>query len=324
MTDHMDQSIMSVARRDVATLPEDATIQQALDDIRSKGIGERIIYFYVVNHENILVGVIPTRRLLTAPLEQRLSELMIRRVATISQTATILEACEMFSIHRLLAFPVVDQQGHIAGVVDIDMFSDEVFDLSEREQVEELFENIGLRVQKVENASPLRAFKLRFPWLLSTIGSGTICALLASIFEVTLTNALVLAFFLPLVLGLAESVSMQSMTLTIHILRAKRPALKWFVWALRREAMTALLLGAGCGLTVGVIVWLWRGNGAAAAAIGASVLLTLCVSCVLGLSVPSFLHKIKLDLKIAAGPVSLAIADICTIFIYFSLAAVLL
>ena len=324
MINHMHQSIMTVARKDPATLHENSTVQQALDDIRSHGLGERIVYFYVVDDSNVLVGVVPTRRLLIAPLEQRLSEVMIKRVATIPQTATVLEACELFSIHKFLAFPVVDQQGHIVGVVDVSMFSDEIFDLSEREQMEELFESIGLRVKQVQDATPIRAVQFRLPWLMATIGSGTICALLTSVYELTLAKALVLAFFLTLMLGLGDSISMQSMTVAIHALRARRPTLEWYTRAFRREAVTALLLGAACGFTVGLIVWLWHGAGMEAVSIGSSILLTLCAGSIVGLSVPTLLHKVRLDPKISAGPVTLAITDIITILIYFSLATLLL
>ncbi|PWB70277.1 MAG: magnesium transporter MgtE [Holophagae bacterium] len=324
MTDHMQQPIMTVARTDVATLHEAFTVQQALDDIRSRGLGERIVYFYVVDADGALVGVVPTRRLLIAPLEQRLSEVMIRRVVTISAEATVLDALEAFAIHRLLAFPVVDRHRRILGVVDVGLFSDEVFDLTERERMGEVFEAIGFRVSQVRDVSPLRAFRFRFPWLTATIASGTVCALLVSAFEVTLAQALVLAFFLTLVLGLGESVSIQSMTVAIHALRSTRPTLRWYVSAFRRELGTALLLGAACGLTVGAVVWLWRGAAVEAVAIGSSLVLTLAAASLFGLSVPTLLHALRLDPKIAAGPVTLALADVCTIVIYFMLATALL
>jgi len=324
MPDHMQQPIMTVARTDVATLHEGFTVQQALDDIRSRGLGERIVYFYVVDTKGSLVGVVPTRRLLIAPLEERLSEVMIRRVVTIPDEATVLDALEAFAIHRLLAFPVVDRERRIRGVVDVGLFSDEVFDLTERERMGEVFESIGFRVSQVRDASPLRAFRFRFPWLIATIASGTLCALLVSAYEVTLAQALVLAFFLTLVLGLGESVSVQSMTVAIHALRSTRPSLRWYAAALRRELGTALLLGAACGATVGAVVWLWRGTGPEAVAIGGSLVMTLAAASLFGLSVPTVLHALRLDPKIAAGPVTLALADLCTILIYFALASALL
>jgi magnesium transporter len=315
---------LAVARKDAAVLREDFTVLQALDAIRQRGLGEKIVYFYVVDGEERLAGVLPTRQLLTAPLERRLSELMLQRVVAIPDTATVLEACEAFVLHRFLALPVVDKSRKIVGVVDVGLLTEEAFDIAEREQTDALFESIGFRVSEVHGASPLRAFRFRFPWLLATIGSGTFCALLASVYAVTLAKSLVLAFFLALVLGLGESVSIQSMTVTIQALRAARPSFGWYIRAFRREAGTAVLLGAGCGTVVGLIVWLWRGTGLAGFAIGVSILLALCAACFFGLSVPAALHALRLDPKIAAGPVTLAFTDIFTLLFYFSLAASLL
>jgi magnesium transporter len=323
-TDHLHQPVITIARKDFATLFEGLSVQQALDEIRSHGIGEKIVYFYVVDGEGCLKGVVPTRRLLTAPLDQRLSEVMIRQVVTIPQHAKIVDALEFFVIHKFLAFPVVDQKRRIVGVVDVNLFTEEVFDLTERERMEEVFEFIGFQISQVRDASPVRAFRFRIMWLLATIASGTVCALLASAYEGTLAKTLILAFFLTLVLGLGESVSTQTMTVTIQALRSASLSLRWFTRALRREAATALLLGLACGLSVGLIVWFWHWAGLAAVAIGASITLVIMVACLLGLSIPTLLHSLKLDLKIAAGPMTLAMADIFTVIIYLSLAAVLL
>jgi magnesium transporter len=202
--------------------------------------------------------------------------------------------------------------------------TDEAFDLAERERMDALFESIGVRVSQVREASPLLAFRFRFPWLLATIGSGTVCALLASAYEATLARSIVLAFFLTLVLGLAESVSIQSMTVTIQALRATEPTLAWYVRALRREAGTAVLLGTAAGSVVAPIVWIWRGAGLAAFTIGGSIALALGAACFFGLTVPTLLHALKLDPKIAAGPVTLAFTDVFTLLFYFTLATVIL
>jgi magnesium transporter len=323
-TEHLDQPVITLARKDVVTLPENYTVQQSLDAIRQSGIGEKIVYFYLVDAEHRLSGVLPTRRLLTAPLETRLSDLKIARVVAIRHTATVLEACEAFVMYKFLAFPVVDGARHVVGVIDVSLLSDEAFDIAEREQTEALFESIGFRLSQVRDASPMRAFRFRFPWLIATISSGMICAFLASAFEVTLAKSIVLAFLLTLILGLGESVSIQSMTVAIHALRSTRPTFGWYLRALRKEGSTALLIGLACGTVVGLIVWLWRGTGLTGFSIGTSILLALCAACFFGLSVPALLHALRLDPKIAAGPVTLALTDIFTLLFYFGVAAFLL
>jgi magnesium transporter len=243
---------------------------------------------------------------------------------TIPADVTVLEACEYFVLHKFLAFPVVDGERRIRGIVDVSQFTEEVFDIAEREQMDGVFEAIGLRVSEVRDASPFRAFRFRSPWLAATILSGTICALLVGLFEATLAQALVLAFFLTLVLGLGESVSVQAMTVTVQALRARQPSWAWYLRSLTREVGTTLLLGMSCGLIVGLIVWVWRGTPGAAAVVGGSIVLSLGAAGIFGLTVPTLLHALRLDPKIAAGPITLALADIATVLIYFSMAALAL
>ncbi len=334
---HSDRPVATVARTDFIVLRQDLTVQQALDAIRSGSHareatgaaepapsdhenGERIVYFYIVDEQDRLVGVVPTRQLLTASLQQHLSDTMIRHVVTIPDTASILDACEFFVMYRFLAFPVVDDQQRMVGMVDVSMFTDEVFDIAERQKTNEVFELIGFRVAQVRDASPVRVFRFRFPWLLATITSGIFCALLAGAFEATLAQSLVLAFFITLILGLGESVSSQSMAVTIQALRAARPTLRWYIRTLRRELKTALLLGLSCGMIVALIAGLWRGEAAPAMVIGGSITLSLCSACLTGLTVPTLLHALRLDPKIAAGPLTFALTDILTLLFYFTLA----
>ncbi|OHB67252.1 MAG: magnesium transporter MgtE [Planctomycetes bacterium RBG_13_62_9] len=321
---HLDQPVTAVTRKDFVVLRQDSTVQQAMGTVRQHDIGEGIIYFYVVDADDRLVGVVPTRHLLLAGLEQRISDIMIQQVITIPHTATVLEACEFFVMHRLLAFPVVDEQQRLVGLVDVTTFTEEVFDIAERERTDEVFELIGFRISQVRGASSVRVFRHRFPWLLATISSGVICALLASVFEVTLAQSIVLAFFLTLILGLGESVSSQSMAVTIQALRATRPKWSWYVKMLQRELSTAVLLGGACGGTVVLVTILWRRELGPAMVIGASIFLSLCCACLIGVSVPTLLHALRLDPKIAAGPLTLALADIFTLLFYFSLATIFL
>ena len=66
---------------------------------------------------------------------------------------------------------------------------------------------------------------------------------------------------------------------------------------------------------------MWRGNATAAVTIGSAILGSVVISNLSGVLVPSSLHALKLDPKIAAGPLTLAVADVLTLLLYFSLAA---
>src|SRR5205085_9228591 len=97
---------------------------------------------------------------------------------------------------------------------------------------------LGLRLEQVRGASQWRALRFRFPWLLVTVTGGTLSAILAGFCEGSLAGSLVIAFFLTMVLGLSESVSMQSMSVTIHALRSVSVNWDWLASAFRRELAT--------------------------------------------------------------------------------------
>src|SRR6266404_1582594 len=318
--------VVEHARKDFPLLDAEMTVGEALERIRREGVGERVIYFFAVDRDKRLVGVVPTRRLLTAALESSLSDIMVRRVVAIPATATVLDACEFFVLYKFLAFPVVDEQRHVVGLIDVNLFAEEM--LGEREEQprpaapvrDDVFEVLGFHLDQIRGASPWRVFRFRFPWLLVTVTGGTICAILAGAFEATLVHSLVVAFFLTMVLGLNESVSAQSMSVTIQILRSAPVTWSWFATALRRELTTAILLGLSCGSVVAAIVWFWRSDLRSAGAIGGSIALSLVTACLFGLGVPSLLHRLNLDPKIAAGPITLALADIFALLIYLTTA----
>jgi magnesium transporter len=326
-TPDFNSPIAAHARKDFPLLDASMTVNEALERIRREGVGERVIYFFATDAEKRLVGVLPTRRLLTASPETRLEEIMVRKVVAIPASATVLDACEFFVLYKFFAFPVVDENRHVIGVVDVSLFAEEMLQADEREDQprsgpvsDDVFEALGFHLSQIRDASPWRAFRYRFPWLLATVASGTGCALLAGFFEATLARSLVIAFFLTMVLGLNESVSAQSMTVTIQTLRSARLTWDWFVTTFRRELVTALLLGLACGSLVAVIVWIWRHDLLAAWVIGGSIALSLVTACLFGLGVPSVLHRFKLDPKIAAGPITLALADFFALVFYFTAA----
>ncbi|HEX4708700.1 MAG TPA: magnesium transporter [Candidatus Udaeobacter sp.] len=323
-----NSSVADHARKDFPLLDVSMTVGEALERIRREGVGERVIYFYVVDEEKRLAGVMPTRRLLTAPLEAPLRLIVVSRVIAIPATATVLDACEFFVLYKFLAFPVVDAERRVVGIIDANLFAAEILEAGESEDRErsagvvgpEFFEALGFHIEQIRGASAWRGFRLRFPWLLVTVTGGTLSAILARFFEVTLARSLVLTFFLTMVLALNESVSMQSMSVTVHALRSVSVTKGWLAAAFRREVATALLLGLACGVIVSAIVLFWRNNIGGAFVIGGSIALSLVTACALGLGVPSLLHRFKLDLKIAAGPVTLALADFIALVIYFTCA----
>jgi magnesium transporter len=322
--DHFDASVLSHVRKDFVRVLVADTVGEALARVQRSQVAGRIVYFYVVDEEGHLRGVVPTRRLLLNRPEVAVADIMERSVIALPASATLLDACEFFIMHRLLAVPVVDEDHRIVGVVDVELYTDQISDVARRQESEDVFQLIGVRVARVRQRGLPAAYRGRFPWLLCNIGGGLACAFLAALYEQTLAKAVVLAMFIPVVLALAESVSIQSLTLTLQLYEAGSLRGKRALGALRGEATVGLLLGLSCGGLVGLVAWLWQGRFLVAACILLSIALAVTTAALFGLAVPTVLRAVQRDPKLASGPIALAMTDIATLFYYLGFATLVL
>jgi magnesium transporter len=317
----LHEPIMPLARAPRVVLKPEHTIAQALELIRGRADVDSIHYFYVVDDKEKLVGVVPARRLVVAAPERTVNDIMQHDVVAIPDWATVLVASEYFATRRLMAFPIVNGQHQLLGVVDVSLFTDEVIDLARR-TYDDIFQLIG--VHSTEQSSTWLAFRDRFPWLLCNIAGGLLAAFIASRFEHLLQEIVVLALFIPIVLALGESVSMQALTLTLQGLPDGPIVWKRLFSSLWKEFKTAIFLGAACASLVGAVVVMWRGQIVVAASIVLAIMLSMIIACLLGVLLPALLRTAQADPRIAAGPVVLAAADVVTLLFYFGLGARLL
>lgn len=310
-------------RRDVARLQKGTTVAEALDALRREPPAGRIVYFYVVDAEGRLCGVIPTRALLLSPPDTKLSEIMAPRVVAIPATATVLEACEFFVLHRFLAFPVVDEQNRLVGAVDIELYTEELQSL-DGEQPDDLFQLVGVHLARARRVGLLAAFRNRFPWLTCNIVGGILAALLSGLYREELSRVVALALFIPVVLALAESVSVQSVSLALQLLHGRQPSWMLVFDKLGRELLVGLSLGAASGIVVGTVALLWLGELRLALCVLGGIVVSVTVAAALGAALPYLLRRLKLDPYVAAGPIVLPVADLITLLSYFSAARWLL
>ncbi len=321
--DNLTDPITAHLHTNMITLREEQTAGEAVNKFRQMNITDKIVYLYVLDKDDRLVGVVPVRRLLGSDPGATMESIMVSPVISIPTSSSVLEACEMLQNHRLLALPVVDTDVRLQGIIDLSQFTDDVL-TSTQQQMDSAFQLIGVHIALGRRVSSWRSFKDRFPWLLCNIASGIICAFIASRYELLLSQVVILAMFLTVVLALGESVSMQSMTITIQSLLGRQMNWRQILLSTRKEFSTSIMLGLGCGGILFMTAWLWRGQPMQAIAIGGSVCLSIITSCFLGVAIPTIIHKMKIDPKVSAGPIVLASADVATLLFYFNLSLWLL
>ena len=317
---HLNDPVTHHLRQNYTRLFAGQTVGDCLGWLRKNPPDERIIYFYVIDDEERLVGVVPTRRLLLSPPDQPVAEIMVRNVIALPADATVLDACEFFIQHRMLAIPVVDADRRVLGVVDVELYTSELDELDEADKRDALFQMIGVRVAAGQQDSALMAFRRRFPWLGCNLIAGIFAAFVAGAFEKELNQVVALAFFIPVVLNLAESVSSQSVSLTLQLLHGQPPSWKSLRRKLRMELFTGILLGIGSGLAVAIVCLLWLREPRVAVCLIGGIATGVTVAAVLGLTMPIVLRLLRLEPRVAAGPIALAGADVVTIVLYLALA----
>lgn len=321
---HLNDPVRQHAHQDFTQVHVDQTVGETLEALRRQPPKGRIIYFYVVDDKGRLQGVVPTRRLILSPLDKPLAEIMVRQVIALPAEATVLEACEFFIQHRLLAFPVVDTERRLLGVVDMELYTDELSSLGAIKSRDDLFQLIGVHVAHAEQASPLFAFRSRFPWLGCNLVAGILAAFLSGLYQEELNRVVALAYFIPVVLNLAESVSSQSVSLALQVLHGSPPTWKALLRNIRSEMATGLLLGLGSGAVVGMVALVWLGQPRVMFCLLGGITGGVVGAAVLGLTLPVLLRLLRLEPRVAAGPIALAGSDIITIVLYLSLARFLL
>ena len=74
-------------------------------------------YIYVVDPAEVLQGVVSIRNLLTAQPHQSLAEIQAPRVVSVRPNEDQKEVVEAFAKYGFRGLPVVDEGGHLKGVI---------------------------------------------------------------------------------------------------------------------------------------------------------------------------------------------------------------
>ncbi|MCK4685037.1 MAG: magnesium transporter [Pirellulales bacterium] len=321
---HLNDPVTQHMRTGPAVVCADQTVGEAIAASRSAPPSGRIIYFYAVDAHGCLEGVVPTRRLLLSSESTAIRDIMVRNVITIPCSATVLDACEFFLLYRLLAFPILDEGRRILGVVDVDLYTNELADLDRREDTDDLFQLIGVHFRESQQRSSLLAFQSRFPWLIANIIGGLVAAFLTGVFQRELEKALSLALFIPVVLALAESVAIQSVSLTLQVLHSRQPTLKSIIRMLRVESITGILLGSTSAVIVAFVSFLWLHDMTLMACLLSGIAGGVVCASIIGAAIPNIIKLVHREPQVAAGPIALAATDMTTLVIYLLFARWLL
>jgi len=192
-----DDSAGSLMYTDVFTLHENTVAKDAINALQDHESSEMVFYLYVIDDNNILVGVISLRDLVTTPQNTRLKDMMIRSFQSVRAETDQEEVARIVSQYNYLAVPVIDKEGQLLGIVTVD----EIVDVIREEATEDFFQMAGagkdreiLMKSSWDNASS------RFPWLFASWIGGVCAASIIGFFDNTIKDTLALAAFIPVII----------------------------------------------------------------------------------------------------------------------------
>jgi magnesium transporter len=313
-------------------LRTEMTVDEAISYLRrdARAREKTVYYVFVVDSEEHLLGVVSFRDLLVAPGDKLVRDIMRTEVISAPEDLDQEALSKLFMRHHLLMMPVVDAQGRIKGVVNVN----DIVDVVQEEATEDIQKLGG--VQTLEEpylqVPLLRMIRKRAGWLAALFLGEMLTATAMGQFEAEIARAVVLALFVPLIISSGGNSGSQATTLVIRAMALGEVRLLDWWRVIRREVVTGLGLGlilASIGL---VRILLWQGLFDAYGEHYFLVALTVALSLVgvvlwgsvAGSLLPFILRGLGFDPASASAPFVATLVDVTGLVIYFTIAAAVL
>lgn len=280
---------------------------------------EMIYYLYVISRDKELVGVLSVRQLLAADSEEKLSNIMTENVIKARTNQDQEEVAHILSKYDLLAVPVVNKRDQLMGIITVD----DAIDVIEEEATEDIYK-MAATSNIYEHEGIMTAVKKRIPWLFILLIGDLLSGTVIKGFEDSLQAVVALAIFIPVLMDMGGNAGTQSLTVVVRGLATGNLSFSNFGRHLLQEVKVGFIMAAVLGLSLTLITFLWQGNATLGIVVGVSMFATLLTAVTVGTSIPFIINSLGADPAIAAGPFITTLIDITGLFIYFSMATLLL
>jgi magnesium transporter len=326
------QSIARLINTDFATINKGMTLGEAVDHLRKSHPDTEVAnYIYVVDEKGRLIEDIPLRRIVLNDPSRKVEDIMDQFCLKLDVDDTKDVAIEMFREYGREALPVTDKENVLMGVVTIDDMMTEEEKQSTREiQKFGGMESLDYPYVKTPFFSLVRK---RAGWLIILFISEMLTATAMGFYDKEISQAVVLALFVPLIISSGGNSGSQAATLIIRAMAVKELSLKDWWYVMRRELFSGLTLGVILG-TIGflrITLWQnlhWYQYGSHWILIAITIFLSL-IGIVMwgtlsGSMIPMILKRLKVDPATSSAPFVATLVDVTGLIIYFTIAAVLL
>ena len=267
------------------------------------------------------VGIVTIEDVLGAPADASVESLMDHSAPVVAPGVDQEVAAWRAVQHGESALAVVDQAGRFVGLIPPHRLVAVL--LTEHE--EDLARLGGFLKQtsaaRTSSQEPVRRrLWHRLPWLFLGLGGALVAADLVAAFEDDLRLNVMLAFFMPGIVYLADAVGTQTETVIVRGLSLGVPMGRM----VRRETLAGVAIGLVLAALSGPLVW-WHWNDAGLAiAVGVSVLAASSTATIVAMALPWMFDSFALDPAFGSGPLATVVQDLLSIWMYLTVAALVM
>jgi magnesium transporter len=306
---------------DLISIRASMTVEQVLVFLRQAAPdAEQVYYLYVVDAAGRLLGVLSLRELIVAAPGTRVEEIMDPDVVSIHTEADQEEVAQLVADYDLSVLPVVDREGVLVGIITVD----DILDVVEEEATEDMH-LMGAAPVGIDyvRASPWLLFRKRGSWLILLVVSMSLTVNVMSHYDDVLRQILILAAFVPILIGTGGNIGSQVATLVVRALATRELEPGDYMMVLRKEVGTGLLLGLAFGSYMAAFILIVRpdaspeANLLIALALAVTMMLISLAANLVGASLPFLFSRLGLDPALSSSPGITTVTDVLGLLIYF-------
>jgi len=318
-----ENSAGSLMTIEYVDLRKNMTVKEALERVKKTGMDKETIYTcYVLDQTKRIEGIISLRKLVLSNTDEIIEDIMDKDFFHADAGDDQEEVAEIFKKYDLSALPVVDKESRLIGIITVD----DIVDVIEQENTED-FEKMAAMAPSDEEYLEAGIFKLakaRIVWLLVLMISATFTGGIITHFEELLSTAVILTAFIPMLMDTGGNAGNQSSTLIIRGMALGQIERRDWRSVLWKEIRVSLIAGSILAIvnTLRMLIFA-KASLMVTITVSLTLMCTVVLAKIIGGLLPIAAKALKLDPAIMAGPLITTIVDAVSLFIYFSIAGVL-
>ncbi len=306
---------------EVVSVRQDVTLEVVTRYMRRfEELPDHTDQVFVVDRDEKLCGALPINRLIVSDLDLTVDKVMLGDPFILYADDKAEQAAQAFERYDLVSAAVVDEAGRLLGRVTVNRVVDYIRDRSEEQQLSVA----GLREEEDIFSPVWDSVKNRAPWLLLNLLTASAASWVASRFEVTVSQIVMLAFLMSIIAGIGGNSGNQTMTLIIRAIALAQISASNVRQLVLKELTTALLIGGGGGLIAAAFAWFISGSWALGLVMWLAMVLNLLVGATMGMLVPLARYRLGRDPAVGSSVLLTFATDTMGFFIFLGLATLFL